>query len=293
MTLAALVLLTVKISIMLLVFTVGLGTTPRELTYLLRRPQQLAGSLVAMNVVMLALAVAIALLFPLHPSVKVVLVALALSPVPPLLPKRLIMAGGGHGYVMALLFSASVFALFWIPFAGFVLDGLFPADIVIPAWPVAKLVFLTVLGPTLAGVVVRRLAPGMAQRVAGPLAKVATVLLVAAVGLMLAKAFPMMMAQIGDGTVLALFAFTALGLLVGHLIGGPAPGDRSVLALATACRHPAVALGISHLAFPAETAAPGAVLLYLITNVVVSVPYILWRRKAHGLEAPVGATTAH
>lgn len=293
MTLADLVLLTVKISIVLLVFTIGLGTTPHELTHLLRHPRKLVGSLVAMNLVMLAIAVAIALLFPLHPAVKIVLVALALSPVPPLLPKRLVMAGGGHAYVMALLFSASVFALFWIPFAGSVLNRLFPADIVIPEGPVAKLVFLTVLGPTVAGVVVRRLAPSLAERIAGPLGKVAMVLLILAIALMLAKAIPMMRAQIGDGTLLALLAFTVLGLVVGHLIGGPAPGDRSVLALSTACRHPAVALGIAHLTFPAETAVPGAVLLYLITNIVVSVPYIIWRKKALGHAPPLGATPAH
>jgi BASS family bile acid:Na+ symporter len=293
MTLAAIVLLTVKISLVLLVFTIGLGTAPRELTHLVRHPKKLVSSIVAMNLVMLAVAVAIVLLFPLHPAVKVVLVAVALSPVPPLLPKRLIMAGGTHNYIMALLFSASVFALFWIPFAGSLLNRLFPGEAVIPAGPVAKLVFLTVLGPTIAGVVVRLLAPKAAERIAGPLSKVATVLLICAAGLMLPKAGPMMIAQLGDGTLLALVAFTALGLLVGHLLGGPAPGDRTVLALCTGCRHFALALAIAQFAFPAEKAVTAAILLYLFTNIAVSVPYIIWRRKAQGHAAPVGATSAH
>ena len=286
MTLAQLVPLILKISIALLVFTIGLGATPRELTSLLRRPGKLIGSLVSMNLVMLVLALAIALLFPLHRPVKIMLVALALSPVPPILPKRLVKAGGGHDYVMALLFSASVFAILWIPFAGGLLDRMFPADISIPPLPVAMLVFTTVLGPTLAGVVVHLLAPSLAQRIASPLAKVATILLVAAAGLMLAKAAPAMLAQIGDGTLLAIAAFVVLGLAAGQLIGGPEPGDRSVLALATACRHPAMAMTIARLTAPEEKAVPAAVLLYLLVSLVVTLPYVAWRKKSLALKAP-------
>lgn len=292
MALAALVILVLKVSIAVMVFSVGLGTAPRELTLLLRRPQKLVGSLVSMNLVMLAIALALAVLLPLHHSVKVVLVALALSPVPPLLPRRLIKAGGGHDYVMALLFSASVFAIFWIPFASAILDRFFPQDLRLPALPVAKLVSMTVLGPTLAGVVVHALAPRLAARLEGPLGKVGLLLLLAAAGLLLARAAPVVLQQIGDGTLLAIVSFVVLGLIVGHLIGGPAPGDRSVLALATACRHPAVAMGISRLAFPAEKAIAGAVLLYLIVNVIVCLPYIAWRRKALAAEPPPSATLA-
>lgn len=292
MTLAEIVVLILKTSIAVLVFTVGLGTPPHELTALLRRPGQLVRSLVSMNLAMLVLAVAIALLFPLEPSVKVVLIALALSPVPPVLPKKLMKAGGGHEYVMALLFSASVFAILWIPFAGEVLDRIFPADFDIPPAAVAKLVSMTVLGPTLAGVVVRMLAPGLAERIADPLGKVATVLLLAGVGLMVAKAAPAMMAQLGDGTLLAIVAFLVLGLVVGHLLGGPTPGDRSVLALATASRHPGVALAIAQLIFPSDKSAAATLLLYLITGVVVTLPYVNWRKKALTLDPPLAGTPA-
>ncbi|NEX92895.1 Na+-dependent transporter [Caulobacter sp. 17J65-9] len=285
MTLAALVVLILKASIAVLVFTVGLGTRPRELTCLLRRPGRLVRALLSMNVVMLALAVAIVLAIPLHEAVRVTLVALALSPVPPLLPKKLVKAGGGHDYVMALLFSASVIAVLWIPLAGALLDRIVPADISIPAPAVAKLVFMTVLGPTLAGVIVRLLAPGLAERVAGPLAKAATLLLLAGLVLMLVKAAPAMAALVGDGTLAALVIFVVLGLVAGHLLGGPSPGERSVLALATASRHPGVALAIAQLTFPAEKAVPAVLLLYLLTAAVLTLPYVAWRRKALAGEA--------
>lgn len=293
MTLAALIVLTLKVSTAVLVFTVGLGTEPRELTYILRRPPQLLRSLVSMNLVMLAIAVAIVLLFPLKGAVKVALVALALSPVPPLLPNKLMKAGGGHDHVMALLFSTSVFAIVWIPLAGEVLDRIFPAEINIPPAAVAKLVSMTVLGPTIAGIVVRMLAPGLAERIAAPASATATVLLLAGLGLILGKAAPAMLALLGDGTLLAIVVFLVVGLLAGHLLGGPTPGDRSVLALATASRHPGVALAIAQRTFPAEKSAFAALLLYLVIGMVVTLPYVRWRQKALAKETPLDATPAH
>jgi len=293
MTLAALIVLVLKASIAVLVFSVGLGTKPRELTQLLRHPGKLVRSLVSMNLVMLALAVAIVLVFPLKGAVKVTLVALALSPIPPVLPKKLLKAGGGHDYVMALLFSASIFAIIWIPFAGVVLDRIFPADISIPPVAVAKIVLMTVLGPTIAGVVVGLLAPGLAKRIAAPAATIATVLLLAGLGLILGKAAPAMLALVGDGTLLAIVVFVVLGLLAGHLLGGPTPGDRSVLALATASRHPGVALAIAQLTFPGEQSVLAALLLYLVAGMIVTLPYVRWRKKALAEGPPLAATPAH
>ena len=293
MTLAALIVLILKVSIAVLVFTAGLETRPRELTHLLRHPGRLLIALTSMNVVMLGVAVALVVLFPLNPAVRVALVALALSPVPPVLPKKLIKAGGGHDYVMALLFSASIFAVVWTAVAGELLDRIFPADITIPPLAVAKVVSMTVLGPTLAGVVVRLMSPSLAARIAAPMAALATVLLLAGLGLILAKSAPQMVGLMGDGTLLAIVVFLVAGLLVGHVLGGPTPGERSVLALATASRHPGVALAIAQLTFPAEKSVPTALLLYLVAGAVVTLPYVRWRRKAlDGVRTAVEATPA-
>lgn len=285
MPLAELVPLALKTSISVLVFTIGLGTEPRELGYFLRHPGQLFRSLISMNLVMPVIAVLIVLIFPLHPAVEVTLVALAFSPVPPILPQKLVRAGGGHAYVMALLFSAALFALISIPVGGVILDAIFPAKIRIPLGPVVPLILSTVILPTLAGIVVRVIAPKLAARIAGPLAIAATVLLLIAAVLILIKAGPMILAQIGNGTFAALAAFVILGLMVGHLLGGPTAGDRSVLALATASRHPGIAIAIGHLIYPIEKAVPAAVMLYLLISIAISVPYVMWRKHAFD-EAP-------
>jgi BASS family bile acid:Na+ symporter len=90
---------------------------------------------------------------------------------------------------------------------------------------------------------------------------------------------------IGDGTVVSLASFALVGLIVGHLLGGPEPDNRPVLALATASRHPAVALAIAHANFPEQKLAGPAVFLYVILSGILSALYLSWvkRQRAGGI----------
>jgi BASS family bile acid:Na+ symporter len=45
-------------------------------------------------------------------------------------------------------------------------------------------------------------------------------------------------------------------------------------------RHPGVALAIARLNFPEERLGPEAVLLFIVVNVIVTLPYGIWRRRA-------------
>ena len=75
--------------------------------------------------------------------------------------------------------------------------------------------------------------------------------------------------------------FVIVGLTIGHFLGGPK--HRTSLALSTATRHPGIALALAQANFPAEKLVAAAVLLYLIVNALVSIPFLLWtkRRQAH------------
>jgi bile acid:Na+ symporter, BASS family len=88
MTLEAAVLLALKASIVLSVFAVGLDAQFQDALYLVRRPSLLVRSLVAMDVVMPVVVAMIVEAFRLHPAIEIVLVALAVSPVPPLPPQK-------------------------------------------------------------------------------------------------------------------------------------------------------------------------------------------------------------
>jgi BASS family bile acid:Na+ symporter len=82
--------------------------------------------------------------------------------------------------------------------------------------------------------------------------------------------------------IVALTLFTVAGLAIGHVLGGPDPDHSVVLALSTACRHPAIALTIATANFPDQRFA-GTILLYLIVNAIVAIPYVTWLRRQAAL----------
>jgi len=94
-------------------------------------------------------------------------------------------------------------------------------------------------------------------------------------------AWPAVVSLIGNGTLAAIAVFVLVGLAAGHLLGGPNPQDRTVLALSTASRHPGVALAIAGANFPEQKLVLAAVLLYLIGNASVALPYSAWLRNQH------------
>ena len=161
------------------------------------------------------------------------------------------------------------------------LERAFGRALVMRAPAVATVVLTTVLAPLAAGIAVRSLAPGFAERAAAPLGNLAGVMLVAAALPVLVVAWPAFVPLIGSGVVLAIVAFTAVGLAAGHLLGGPDPEDRAVLALCSASRHPGVAMTIAAINFSEQNLVAAAVLLYLIASGIVTTPYLSWVRKKH------------
>jgi BASS family bile acid:Na+ symporter len=120
---------------------------------------------------------------------------------------------------------------------------------------------------------------------AKPVSLGATILLLAIALPVLFTTWPAIVSLIGNGTVVAIAAFILAGLAVGHLLGGPDPDDRTVLAFCTAFRHPGVAIAIAGANFPGQKLVPAAVLLYLLVSAVVSIPILAWRRRRHARNA--------
>ncbi len=279
MTAQSLVLLALKASIVLSVFAIGLASRVEDTLFLLRRPALLVRSALAINVVMPIVAAAMAWTFNLPEAVEVALVALAVSPVPPLLPRKQIKARGEPSYAIGLLVGAALVAVLFVPIAVELLGLAFQMPVHMSPWPIAKLVFATVLAPLLAGIFVRRIAPRMAARFARPFGLTANIVLALGVLAVLTTAWPAIVSLVGTGGLWAVAAFVGIGLAVGHWLGGPDPNDRTVLALATASRHPGVALAISSANFPEDKAVPPALLLYLLGAAVLAIPYVMWRKR--------------
>jgi len=270
MNLQSLILIVLKASIFLTVFGLGLQATFADATFLFRRPRLLIRGFISMNVIMPLVALILVMTFHLHPAVKIALVALSVSPVPPIFPKNALKAGGKENYTIGLLVSTVVLAIVAIPIALEIFQWATGVPLYMSVLSVANNVFKTVLTPLLAGIVVRNISSSFADRVSKPLGMLSAGLLILGVLPVLFAAMKAVLPFLGDGTLLSLLVFALIGYLVGYLLGQPDPEHRSVLSLATASRHPGLALAIAHANFPDEKLVGPLLLLYLIVSGVVT-----------------------
>jgi BASS family bile acid:Na+ symporter len=273
-----LVLLTLQVAIFATVLGFGLQAKVADLVYLVRHPGLLLRSLLSMFVVMPALVVLLVKVFDFRMPVEVVLVVLAISPIPPLLPNRERKAGGEPSYGLGLMLALGVAAIALIPLAVELMGRIFDRQVAMGSGAIARIVFMMIVVPLLAGMAVRAWLPRVAQGLGKPVRWIATALLICGVLALLAGAWSAVWAATGGGTVVAIVAFVVVGLLVGHALGGPDPEHAAVLALSTACRHPAIALAVASTNYPDEHFG-GIILLYLIVNVLVAIPYLRWSRQ--------------
>jgi bile acid:Na+ symporter, BASS family len=206
---------------------------------------------------------------------------MSVAPVPPILPAKQLRLGGRSSYVHGLLVAAALFAIIVVPVAIEVLGWLFQREAHVGPGPVARVVGVTVLLPLAAGLAVHRVTPGLAERLGPWAGRAGNVLLLASLLVVVFGVWRDVMSLIGNGTVLAIAAVVAVGLAAGHWLGGPDRDDRTALAIAASMRHPGVALAIARLNFPEDRLVPAAVLLFIVVNILITLPYGMWRRRAH------------
>src|SRR5215204_1143432 len=142
MTIQQAVMLGLQASVVLIVFGFGLQTTLHDLQYLVRRPRLLARSLLSMFVIMPIVALILVRIFELRPSFEIALVALAISPVPPLLPRKEGKAGGRAAYGLALMAVVSILAIVVVPLWLAVMGRYFDRQLQMPPAAIAKVVVM-------------------------------------------------------------------------------------------------------------------------------------------------------
>ena len=290
MSSAAILMIAIKASVALTVFGVGLRARPADTSYLLRHRSLLARSMASMSVMMPILAVCLATAFRLAPPVKLALIALSISPVPPLLPSKIQRAGGEPAYAIGLLVAASALSILIIPLGAWMIGALLGAAVYVSPALILPLVAASVVVPLFVGLGVRRTWPALADRAAEPIALLATSVLIVALVPILLGALRPMISLIGNATVLVMLLVSGLALAIGHALGGPRPEDRTVLALATATRHPGIAIAIAGAAFPGQAQSSAAVLLATLVAFAASAPYTAWvKRRALG-RSPLAVT---
>lgn len=268
-------LLLLKISIVAMILAIGMGSTFSDVTYLWKRPGLLLRSLLAMYIVVPLAALIIVRVFPIFPGIKAALLVLAVSAGAPLLPKKL-KAVGNSQYIFSLVVITSVLAIVLVPAWVAVLADLFQARASVSPSTVMMAIVKAFLLPLLAGMIFRAMMPAWARKLSDRLLLIAGLVLILGGVTLLALNWQVFLVIHWQG-ISALVAFMVLALAIGHLMGGPAAGDRIVLAVACSTRHIGIAVLVA-------TAFPGprtAVLVagYVVTAAVISLSYLAWQKS--------------
>jgi len=281
---AQLVKLAVTLSLLLIVFGLGLRATFADafslFRNLFRRPHRLLRAIAAIYGVVPVVAVVVALLFDVPPPVKVALLAMAVSPVPPILPGKQMKFGGSASHAYGLLVAIALVAVVVAPLAVDVLGLLFQRDVQVGADTIAKTVAMSILVPLFAGLIVGRYFHDAAERMAPWITRLGTLLLAVTAVLILVSAWPAIASLLGSGAIVAFALVSVVAVAVGHALGGPDPEDRTVLAIASPMRHPGVALAIARATFPDDALAPAAILLFLLVGTITTSVYGQLRLRA-------------
>ena len=156
---------------------------------------------------------------------------------------------------------------------------------------VVRVVLMSILLPLAAGMAVRSVVPRVADWIEKPLGLMTNVLLPLSILVLLVAAGPAIWELMGDGTLIAIIAFVIVGFGVGHVLGAPDADHSVVLAMSTACRHPAVALSLAAANFPGERFG-ATILLCLLVGLIAGMPYVAWHRRHPG-PPPAGVILLH
>lgn len=282
--------------IVLIVLSIGLRARPRDALLLVRNPALGARAMVAMFVLVPAFVLLMTWALPFDRPVRAALLALAIAPMPPLLPNKEIKVGGGADYAIGLQVLATVVSILLMPVMLWLIGKVYGDVLTFDPVRIGTTLLITVGAPLAGGMLLghllegrrdrpvlegrrdRLVLEGRRDRLAALSGKLGMAALAVGALIILYVAGPVMGALIGGGVLWAAAAMILFGLLVGHWLGGPDAGNRGALAVACAARHPGVAIALAATAFPVDTKAIiGAVLLYLIANAVLTIPYMKWR----------------
>ncbi|WP_395335473.1 hypothetical protein WBP06_26240 [Novosphingobium sp. BL-8H] len=274
MTLAIILKLLLVLSVVLMVFGLALRAKAADALYFVTHWQLGLRAFVSIFVVVPLIAITMAKVLDLHPVVKAAMVAVSLSPLPPILPGKMMRAGGRACYVTGLLVGSTLLSVIVTPLGIMLAGDVFGVDIGISAKKVVTTLGITILLPLLAGFGAAAFLGSAVDKASQVISKIGTVLLVAVALVLLVRLGPAMIDVIGQGTLVALLAMSIAGLAAGYLLAGSNRGDKATLALASATRHPGIALAILLQNFPDAQLAPAAIVLALLVSLLISIPFM-------------------
>ena len=244
----------------------GLSLTMAQIIAPLRNIRLVILALLANFLLVPLLAYLILWLIPLEQSLQIGLIVLATAAGAPFLPKLVQGARGNVAFGVGLMVLLMVVTIIYMPF---VLPRLIQGVQVNP-WDIAESLIVLMLIPLTIGLLIKSLSPDLATQWKPVLNQVSSVailvLLVVGLGLNIAK----ILSLIGTGGILALLLFIIVSLVIGFLLGGREPADRSVMGLGAAQRNVAAAIVVT-----AQNFSGGNTLSFILVGAVLMLLILL------------------
>lgn len=273
----------VTITIFSLMLSNGVNYPFQQLISLWRQHEVLFRSLLAVIVLVPLVVIILLWLFDLPPAVATGLAVLAAAPGAPLTTKRVEMTGGDLPYAASLQLVLALLAVVVTPLTLAIFYALFDLETerVIP-FEVARQVALVTFLPVIIGVLLQRFAPRLTERISKPLRVFANVLFLLLVVLVLVILALVpearMMLRVGGTSIAAMVIMVSVGLIVGHLLGGPKREQRSTLAVASIARNVGLAMFIVALSDVGQNSMP-TIVVYLLVGVTGQFLYKTWSKR--------------
>ena len=278
-------LLLASATLFTIMFALGVGLKGDAIDQLRRRPalvlRVLIGSCVLVPLVALLL-LKLPLSLALSPPARLGIALMAVCPSAPLTLRKAGKVGGDRELAAVLQACAAVAAIVSIP----LIADVFQFSFGVTGWDIGPKEVALQVGkaqvlPLLAGVALRRWQPSLAQRLSGPLDKLANGLLLLLILLVMVKSLPLLV-PFAAANLLALGFMAVMvlaALAIGYGLAGPDPRESTTIALVTSMRNPGLALLFASTYGAGMAGLKLAVLSYLLVTVLLSIPFLRWQRQ--------------
>ena len=263
--LETLVQLSVLVFVVGSMFSLGLSLTMQQIIDPLKNARMVILALVANFVLVPALAYGLVILFNLDDTLSVGLILLSPAAGAPFLPKLVDLAKGNIAFSVGLMVLLMVVTIIYLPLVLPLLLG----DVDVSAWDIAQSLIFMMLIPLAVGLFIKARYTESAAKIQPTFGMAANIALITMAVLGLILNFSSMIALVGTRGILAGIIFVIISLIIGYLLGGSDPKDKSVMGLGTAQRNIAAALVVAAQNFSTE------VITYLMVIAIISLVILM------------------
>lgn len=261
----------VGLALVWLMFVEGLGVSVRDFKKHNRQGVLLRGFIAVDVLVPVAAWLVILVVRPERPIVGA-LVLLAACPIAPLALMRISVAGGRREVATELHLALSAWSVVTTPVTLAIFGWAVGFQGQVAPFAVLRQVALALLVPLLAGLAVRARWPETAEKLRRPGGRVALVLLLSVFAVVFVV-YAQSLGALSLRSYGAMAAFVIAALLIGHLLGGSAPRERTVFGLEASSRNLGLAFFIASVNEHQNEALP-ILVPYVVVFFVITTAYL-------------------